>query len=584
MFLKLQNSFLTVVLLQSLIVQSQSSGPKIADGDTITKTLKLGEAHNYQIELNQGELAVLTLYDYTINTKSIVTNEENYIVEQSDTWDISNYIVFYADESGEFGIEIQPFNNSQEEGIYSLKTKIYRSETNDKTETIDQFLSIFYEDDGPGASILILNNGIPKYKRSFGLSNLEYNIPVTENTVFNLASVSKQFTAYGIAILANDGVISLEDNIRKYIPELPKYDHVVTIQHLIDHTSGLHESRHALVLAGYGSEGFYDKDRVLHYLSRQKNLLFTPGERLQYSNSGYMLLSEIITRSTGIEFAEWIKENIFSPLEMNNSIIRDNAELTIEKRAYPYYRLSEEDYALSLNDFGAIGAAGVYTSIEDLVKWLDNYRTGKVGGPGVLNIINKVGVLNNGDRTNYAFGNWKSDNKGLNRINHLGLTSGYRTSVTRYPDKDVAIIYLANDGEFRTYYLARKIEDIFLSDSFSFVKKESEDSKTVDTNEYASSGELEGEKRIDTDITEYLGVYYSNEIVASYDFVEKNGKIQILSTKHNPIDLEQTDNDIFKGNQWFFDQIKFQRDKSNKIIGCIVFSDSYGAGIEFTKE
>ncbi len=584
MFLRLPNIFLITILFQTLIVRPQSSWPKISDGDTITKTLKLGGTHTYEIELNKGELALLTLYDYTINTKSIVTNEENYIVEKSDTWNISNYIVFYANKEGKYNVEIQPFNNDKEEGVYSLEVRTYGSQTNDKTEIIDKFLSTFYKTDGPGASVIVLEEGIPKYKRSFGLSNLEYNLPISENTLFNLASVSKQITAFGIALLAHKGRISLKDDIREYIPELPEYERVVTIQHLIDHTSGLYESRHALVLAGYGSEGFYNKDRVLHYLFRQKNLLFIPGERLQYSNSGYMLLSEVITRATGIEFAKWIKENIFSPLEMHSTVIRDKAGSIIGNRAYPYYRSNSEDYRQSLNDFGAIGASGVYSCPNDLVKWLDNYTTGKVGGPEVLDMVNKGGVLNNGETTHYAFGNWKSENNGLEKINHLGLTSGYRTAITRYPEKDVAILYLANDSEFRTYYLAKKVEDIFLADFFSYLKKQKEERKTVDTHEETTSTELESEKKIDTDITDYIGGYYSDEIVTSYDFTENDGKIEIVSIKHSPVVLEQTDNDIFRGNQWFFEKVEFIRNESNQITGCIVFDDSGSTGIEFIKQ
>jgi len=572
-----------VLLLLPNILFGQNINDKaieLFERNSINKTISLNEIQKFTFHLKKGQLAIIRLTDYTLDLKFLATTFDGYIVEETETFDGTDIPIFYAHKEDNYQIEITTLNNKNKKGKYTISVELIESKSNDKTEIIDQFLSQFYSNSEPGASISIIDKGKVIYNKSFGLSDINNNISNTSSSVYNLASVSKQFTAFSIAMLAAQNKLSLDNDIRKYIPELPVYEKTITINHLIHHTGGLYENDFPLALAGYGSQDYTSKERELSFLYRNKQVIFESGERFQYSNTGYTILGEIIERITKQPFSQWAKENIFIPLQMNNTLIIDNVNQRIQNKSESYLKISDKIYELSTVNYEASGASNVYTSMDDLFKWLDNFNTGKVGGSAVLELINTKGVLNNGEISDYAFGNFITKYKGVKRISHLGLTNGYRTSIARFPNQKLAVIYLANNGAWKTYDLAGEIYAILLSDEVKLKKR----TETENKNNLVSNNETNNDFG-DAHITykTYAGVYYSDVILTSYKIENSNNKLHINSIKYGNIPIKPVAKDTFSSDKWFLSKIVFLRDKTNRITGFETYSNRDGTKIYFEK-
>ncbi len=342
----------------------------------------------------------------------------------------------------------------------------------------------------PGASAAVLVNGEIVYKNGFGYSNIEYDIPNTPSTIFHVASVSKQFTAMAILLLESDGKLDIHDDIHEYLPELPDFGHEITIEHLIHHTSGLRDQWELLYLAGWRDDDVTTREHVLKMVKRQKALNFEPGTRFLYSNTGYNLMVEIVERITGKPFPEFTKERIFKPLGMNNTHFHDDNDMIVKNRAYSYKIDLEQGYKKSVLNFSTLGATSLFTTVEDLVKWGYNYNTMTVGGPKVIENMQKRYTLKNGETIPYAGGVKISQYRGLKTIEHNGADAGFRSSIVCFPDEKTVIAVLSNTATFKPEYYAKKLADIFIpdsefkcEDSFSFsnyYKDENDDNKIDD--------------------------------------------------------------------------------------------------------
>ena len=585
---KVKISVLTIFVLFLGFVNTCGKDFELKNGKTITQNITIKDIHNYSLNLNKGQLVLLDVKEKNINVEMTVKNSEGLKIEKSNTSEVADILIFYAKEKGKYSLDIKPYDyEDKTKGNYTLETNMYTSKNGSKVEVIDRLLSKLYHKNFPGSSVTILDKGKVVYKKSFGLASIEHNTPNTSKTLYDLASVSKQFTAYGIAMLADKKLIKLDDDIRKYIPELPKYKQKVTIRHLIHHTSGLPDTGNQLNLAGFDNDNSYIPDDLdLRILKRQKNLLFKPGEKYQYSNVGYLLMGEIIKRVTGKPFSVWAKENIFSPLKMNDTFVRDKINYVSKNQSTSYIRYnSKVSYIRQPVNFTSTGACCIRSSTEDMLKWIDNLKTGKIGGKKVLQMIDQIGLLNSGKSTEYAFGNFHTTHKGLKRISHLGLTAGFRTSLVSFPDQDISFIYLANDGEWKTYYIARKLYDIYLADYLEKPKKE------IEKKEISNETETPKKKVEKRDIfnnkavklSKFTGVFYASEIVTAYEIKVRKGKLYIESISYKPILLEPVKKDVFKGDEDFFERVEFVKNKKNKIVGFKAFDDEGSPSVYFEK-
>ena len=297
----------------------------------------------------------------------------------------------------------------------------------------------------PGCALAAARDGKIIYEKGYGLANIEEGVSITPQTVFDIGSTSKQFTAASILLLEKQGKLSVHDDIRKYLPEIPDYGHTITILHLLNHTSGLRDYLTLFELAGINIDGVTGDDDALAVIARQKALNFEPGSEWLYSNSGFFLLSVIVKRVSGKTLREFAAENIFDPLEMNQTVFRNQHTQLVGNRAMAYDpNQAGTAYVLNVSYFEQTGDGAVHTSVEDLLKWDENFYSGQVGGQPFLAEIQEPGKLNSGKALGYAKGLFVGTYRGLRFVDHGGSWGGYRAQLLRFPDQHFSVACLCN--------------------------------------------------------------------------------------------------------------------------------------------
>ena len=306
----------------------------------------------------------------------------------------------------------------------------------------------------PGGVLTIQKGDQIIYNKAFGAANLEYDIPNTTNTIFETGSVAKQFTAAAIFLLALDGKLSLPDDIRKYLPELPDYGYKITIYHLIHHTSGMRDWSSIAAFV-------YTNAQVLDILIRQEALNFPPGDQYNYSNSNYNLLAIIAERVSGQTLQEFTKERIFQPLGMKNTQWREDYRRTIPNRASAYIGYGKK-YYLNMPFENVYGQGGLLTTTEDLLKWNQQYKTLPIGGKPLLDLQLQLGKLNNGSILAYAGGLFIRNYQDVMEISHGGSTAGYRAWLAYYPKEDISVAFLSNNANTNPEKIGGQVAEIIL--------------------------------------------------------------------------------------------------------------------------
>lgn len=345
-------------------------------------------------------------------------------------------------------------------------------------EKVDALLAPWSQGDTPGAAILVIKDGQVLLKKGYGLANLETRQPIDPDTAFLLCSVTKQFTAMAVMILAERGKLRYEDPLSSFFPEFPPYAQRITVRHLLQHTAGLPEYDDLFVASGR-IDGFWPRSAksrpsafeptskdVLRLLAQQKELQFAPGERWQYSNSGYVILAQIVEKASGQTFAQFLQQEIFQPLGMKRSRLYDETRPTIGKRATSY-RLAANgvyrdiDYA---PQNAVYGGDNIYSTIEDMYQWDQALYTENLVRAATLREAFTPGRLNDGTATRYGFGWGLQEALGREALAHGGSWLGFRTYILRFPDQRFTVIVLANLAEFEPDVIATEISRIYLDD------------------------------------------------------------------------------------------------------------------------
>lgn len=336
---------------------------------------------------------------------------------------------------------------------------------------VDQVFAQWDKPDSPGCTCAVMRDGEVVYSRAFGMANLEHGVSLTPQSVFHVASVSKQFTAASIALLALRGQLSLDDDIRMYVPEMPDFGETITIRHLVHHTSGMYSGGISR-LSGSTPRDYFNNARVLAGLSRQRTLRFRPGEEYLYSNGGYTLLAEIVKRVSGTSLREFAEENIFGPLGMANTHFDDDHRTIVKNRVQSYEQPAQGGLRRYVETEDWVGAIGLLTTAEDLLRWARNFYDIRVGGPNFIELILTRFTLNNGDTLHYSFGLEHSAYRGLKEVYHMGAWEGFSAMLLRFPEQRFAVAVLCNEPWAPE--LAREVADIHLSDVFEAVATEDE--------------------------------------------------------------------------------------------------------------
>jgi CubicO group peptidase (beta-lactamase class C family) len=335
--------------------------------------------------------------------------------------------------------------------------------TAEQSKKVDEIFAKWDRTDSPGCALSVMQGGKIVYKRAYGMADLDHDVILTTDTPFHVASISKQFTAASIVLLEQDGKLSFDDDVHKYIPELPDFGAKITIRNLLHHTSGLRDQWDLLDLAGWRySLDLITNDDVMSVVVRQKALNFAPGSEYSYSNTGFTLLGEIVKRVSGKSLREFTTERIFVPLGMKDTHFRDDHAEIIKHQAYGYSK-EKSGWELSVTNFDTVGATSLFTTVEDLALWDENFYTQKVGGPHFTETMLTHDALTNGEKNSYAFGLVTEQYRGLDIVDHSGSDAGYRSDLLRFPAQHFSVAALCNAGDSGPSTLTQKVADVLLA-------------------------------------------------------------------------------------------------------------------------
>ena len=316
----------------------------------------------------------------------------------------------------------------------------------------------------PGCAAGIYQNGAVIFARGYGFANLTHAVPITPTTRFTTGSVSKQFTAASIALLVRAGRIALDDDVRKYIPEMTAYPTPVRVRHLVHHTSGLRDFWELVGLSGLRFDDGYTNEDMLAMAARQRGLNFTPGAEYRYSNTGYLVMAIIVKRVTGQTLRQFADSAIFGPLGMHESFFLDDHNEIVPDRATAYSPKGS-GWQVNVWNNDIIGQGGLVTTLADLQRWDENFYTAKVGGREFLELLHTTEPLTSGAHNRYAFGLNVDTYRGQRLVEHSGATGGYRAVISRFPDQHTTFAILCNRSTVNTTLLAQRMADVVLRGS-----------------------------------------------------------------------------------------------------------------------
>ena len=330
---------------------------------------------------------------------------------------------------------------------------------------IDKLFSYWNNANSPGCAIGIVRNDSLIYAKGYGMANLEYGIPITEKTIFHMASVSKQFTAYSIVLLARKGKLKLDDDIHKWLPWFPDLHEKITILHLLNHTSGIRDQWQLLAIAGTRLDDVITQEQIIKVLGKQQALNFKPGEQYSYSNSGFTLLAEIVRSVSGRSLRQFTDSAIFKPLGMQDTHFHDDYTEIVKNRAYSYQRKGFSGFSNSILSYSNAGATSLFTNVNDMSKWVINFYKPVGGTAADIDQLVQKGKLNNGVELSYARGIVSDRYKGWKQYSHSGGDAGFRTYVSVFPDLKLGFIVFSNLGDINVYEKTYQLADLFIHDT-----------------------------------------------------------------------------------------------------------------------
>ena len=413
-----------------------------------------------------------------------------------------------------------------------------------------------YVGPAPGCAAAVSLNGQTVFEEAFGLADMEHNVPNTPQTIFESGSVAKQFTAASLVLLQQEGKLSLDDPVKKYIPELPDYGAPLTIRHLLNHTSGLRDWGTVMSLTGAGrGDRVITQDLALDVITHQRALDFTPGAEYSYSNSGYNLAAIIVERISKQKFPAFVAEHLFKPLGMNNSSWRDDYQRIVPGRAQAYARQGDGPWRLNMPFMNVYGNGGMLTTVGDWMKWNAMLDSRSLGAP-LVEALETRGVLNDGRKIAYALGLEVSTYKGLKDVSHGGSTAGYQTFLARYPEKKVSIGVMCNGTSPSAGLIAATITDEIFGP-------------------YPETARTDSAKASEDELKKFVGLWRNEKTHSPARFVIQNGVSRWSGARVVPMGGGQF---TVAGNQ-----LKFTFDKDGKPVSAETV-DSDGEVTRFAPE
>jgi CubicO group peptidase (beta-lactamase class C family) len=406
---------------------------------------------------------------------------------------------------------------------------------------VDKVFAPWDSRQSPGCALGIYKDGAIAYERGYGMADLEHDVPIGPETPFYVGSVSKQFTAFAAALAIQQGKVGADDSVRKYFPELPEYANAITVRHLVHHTSGLRDFYTLLSIAGKRADDVYDNFSILRLAARQKELNFAPGTDYLYSNTGYALLASLVGRAAGTTFSAFVDANIFAPLGMTSSHVHDDDTRLVKGRAYGYSGTPGNALRLNTSVAERVGAGGVFSTVRDLIKWDENFYTGKVGGRALIEQVQSVGKLSDGKPLTYAWGLQIGRYRGQPIVEHGGSLVGYRAHLMRFPEHHFSVAVLCNLASTLPGGLARRVADIVIGSTLTGPASGPGPGPAVTTSPTRSP------VKAGTNLSLYAGRFYSDEVDAAFTVTVRGDQLFVQrDTDPAPLVLDPAGADQFR--------------------------------------
>jgi CubicO group peptidase (beta-lactamase class C family) len=392
----------------------------------------------------------------------------------------------------------------------------------------------------PGCAVGVAKGGTPVLQKAYGMADLEHDIANRPDTIFEAGSVSKQFTAAAILLLAKEGRLSLEDPVRKYVPELPDYGAPLLVRHILQHTSGLRDWGEVASIAGWPrTTRVHTHAHVLDILSRQKALNFPSGTQFSYSNSGYNLAAIIVSRVSGKSFADFSREQIFLPLGMTRTSWRDDYTRIVKDRAIAYSPAGDS-FRMNMPFEDVHGNGGLLTTVGDLLKWNENFTNPKVGDADFVKRQQEPGRFNDGKPHDYAMGLYVRPYKGIPEVWHSGSTAGYTAFLTRFPQQQLSVAVLCNVSSGAATQYAHSVAELYLGDAIKAVTTTQSNRPQRQESTFTPATK---------DLASYVGRYYSDEAEVVYEVALEGQELVIKRRPDTVIRLRPTAKDEFSARQ-----------------------------------
>jgi len=466
---------------------------------------------------------------------------------------------FAISDAGKYMLEVAPFEENT--GSYTLELKVVEAIATEPEKRADQLFYAYSEEGVPGGVLGVIKNGKVVFSKAYGLANLSHDIPYEVNTPTNIGSVSKQFTAMAILLLEQQGKLSLDDDVRKHIPELPDLGQVVTIHNMLNHTNGFREVYNLMPMTGWKGEDMLRREEIIEMLKRQEELQAAPGEEYNYNNSAFILLAEIVERISGQSFPEFMEDNVFGPLDMNSSLVRTNPAVIIPGASQGYVADSA-GYHEAGDLYAAYGAGGIYTTLEDFSKWMGNFSTHVLGGEELVKRLVTVDTLNNGDTMSYALGIGVDEFRGLQSYSHGGADIAHRAFLIYFPEIDAGVVAMSNNANFNSGGIANEMAELYFGDEMEAEEGDEEE-------------ELEGEESDATTVTvaeevlqSFAGKYILSAMGAELVYEVVDGRLKMSMEGQPEIFL-----DPISQTEFSYDgveaTIEFLRNEQGEVSGAV---------------
>jgi CubicO group peptidase (beta-lactamase class C family) len=430
---------------------------------------------------------------------------------------------------------------------------------------VDSIFAPFTSARAPGCAVGVTRGGQVVLAKGYGMADLEHDTPITSDTRFYIASISKQFTAMAVVLLARDGRLSLDDSIRKWVPEVPRFGAGITLRHLLYHTSGLRDYFTLLAVSGWPSDGPLTEQQFLTLVGRQRGLNFQPGDEFLYSNTGYVLLSIVVRRASGTSLREFASERIFKPLGMTHTEYRDDHTALIPQRAVGYQPVGST-YRLSQPEFDVVGDGGIYSTVEDLVKWDANFETGWVGGADGIALLQSPGSLNDGQPIQYALAQTIGQFHGITTFSHGGSYGGYRSALLRFPERNLSVITLCNTSAASTT-LAEQVGRIYLGIAAERANVAAVDAapNLMSFGSAQAPQDSTGARQRNDRLAPLAGTYYSDELDMMVAVAAREGVLVMTRPRSTELRFVRVGDDLFTNSDKML--LRILRDERGAVSG-----------------